>query len=199
MEFIKNAIRKLYPELEEGHHLPKWGVVERIPGNIKDGQLSTEFEPGYAVDIKLLDKKTGQPKEPIYESVPLPVDFASHNRGKYGFPQPGTRVLVQFVDGNPKDPVITHIYPLNLHMPALDTKETLMQHSPATYLRTTQDENVDLRARNKIRLGNKEVDVVAELHRLSSILESHTHPKVGTPVQSAAIANVTQKVGSIKT
>lgn len=197
MDWLKKAVIKLWPELAEGHHLPKDAVVVRIPGSVTDGQLSTEAEPRYAVDIRMLDEY-GVAQGPVYESVPLPVPFAGHARGQFAFPPIGTRALVQFAYGSPQHPRITDIYPVNLHLPALETKETLIMHTAATYLRSTQDENWDLRARNKIRIGNQDVDLVEAVQRLAAIAESHTHLGVGTPSQAAAFGKVKTDVGKIK-
>lgn len=196
MEFIKNAIRKFYPEIASRHHLPQWAQVHRIPGNIVDGQLSTELEPAYAVDIVVLDKK-GNPTKTVYESVPLPITGAGHSRGMYCFPPAGTLVLIQFVDGSPQHPVITDIYATGKHLPALADKETLIQQSAATYLRATIDESWDLRARNKVRIGNAEVDLVEEVRRLADILSTHTHPKVMPPKQQASIKAIANNVEKI--
>lgn len=197
MEFIKNAIRKLYPEIASRHHLPQWAIVERIPGSISSGQLSTELEPAYGVDVVMLDSQ-GNQTDTIYESVPLPVQGAGHSRGTFCFPPKGTLVLVQFVDGSPAHPVITDIYATGRHLPALASNETLIQQSAATYLRGTSSENWDLRARNKIRLGNEDVDLVEEVRRLAEILATHKH-YTGTkkPIPESSIQAIATNVGNI--
>lgn len=197
MEFIKNAIRKLYPEIHSRHHLPQWASVKRIPGAISDGHQSTENDPGYAVDVVMLDN-AGQQTTTVYESVPLPVNGAGHSRGAFQFPPAGTLVLVQFVNGSPRHPVITDIYATGRHLPALAENETLLQQSAATYLRATTGESWDLRARNKVRIGNADVDLVEAVQRLATILATHTHNKVTKiPDQQPSIAGVASDVGKI--
>lgn len=196
-QVIRNIVQKLFPELANRTNLPKWGKVSRIPSAVSAGQLSTEEEPRYAVDVQLLDEH-GQPDGPVYESVPLPVPFAGNNRGAFAFPPVGTRVLVQWVYGSPHHPVITGVYPLERHLPKLGETETLWQHSANTYLRSNEEESVDLRVLNKLRLGNAGVDLVAEVQRLADILASHTHPSVSKPIQSGQIADVASKVNQIK-
>lgn len=195
---VKRSLLKTNPELESGNHLPRWGLVTRIPAPLADGQLSTAMDAGYAVDVQMLTE-AGEPDGTPYESVPLPSYMIGNNRGVYGFPQPGTRVLVQFVYGSPEHPVITGIYPLARHMPALSESETLLQHSAQTFLRSTESENWDLRARNKLRIGNASVDLVTEVQRLAALLRDHTHPKTPPPTNAAAIGDVASKVASIQT
>lgn len=199
MEFIKNAIRKLYPEIASRHHLPQWAMVQRIPGNVSDGQLSTELEPAYGVDVVMLDSDGNQTKT-IYESVPLPVLGAGHSRGSFCFPPKGTLVLVQFVDGSPAHPVITDIYATGRHLPALASNEVLIQQSAATYLRGTQAESWDLRARNKIRIGNADVDLVEEVRRLAEILATHKHDtSTKKPTPEFRLKAIATNVGNITT
>ena len=197
-EVIKRSLLKTNPELESGNHLPRWGLVTRIPAPLTDGQLSAAMDTGYAVDVQMLTE-TGDPDGTPYESVPLPSHMIGNNRGVYGFPQPGTRVLVQFVYGSPEHPVITGIYPLDRHMPALGNEETLIQHSPATFLRSTQDEDWRLQARNKVWIGNAMVNLVAEVRRLSEWARDHKHPaNMKEAVTKAAAGAIARKVQSIE-
>ncbi len=196
-KLIKRTLRQTNPELESGNHLPRWGIITRIPATIKSGQVSTPVEPAYAVDVQLLTQD-GQPDGNPYESVPLPVTGVGHNRGFFAFPPVGTRVLVQFAYGSPAHPVITGIYPTDRHLPALKEAEVLIQQSAATYQRATESEDWDIRARNKVRVGNKDVDLVAEVQRLASLLADHKHPKTDIPTNAEAIAGVANKVEQIK-
>lgn len=198
MEWLKKAIARFYPEIASGYHLSRFALVQRIPSSVADGQLSTEEEPRYAVDVVLLDK-FGNKTETVYESVPLPVDSSGHSRGQFGFPNVGTRVLIEFAYGSPAHPVITNIYPTNLHLPAIDEKEVLIQRSAATFIRMTQTEDIDLRSRNKARFGNADVDIVSELHRLAELLEKHVHIPNSIPKNHTVIADVKDQVAQVKT
>ena len=200
---IKNLVNRLHPELAQNTHLPQWGKITRIPNPPSAGDLSTEDEPYYAVDVQLLDELSNA-LGPIYESVPLPVPFAGHQRGAFGFPPVGTRVLIMWVYGSPAHPVITGIYPLDRHLPSIGETGTLWQQSAQTYFHTTEDESVDLHAFNKMRLGNTSVDVVAELELLAQLVAEHKHtsnkPGILTsePNNTVVIGNVSKKVGSLK-
>lgn len=197
MDFIINTIRKLYPEIASRHHLPQWGMVERIPSPVADGHLSTELAPGYAVDVVMLDTQ-GDKTPTVYESVPLPVVGAGHSRGQFTFPPAGTLVLIQFVDGSPKHPVITDVYATGRHLPALIDNEVLVQQSAATYLRAETGESWDIRARNKVRIGNADVDLVEEVRRLAEILATHIHnPTTKKPIPEAEISTIASNVGTI--
>lgn len=204
-ELIKRIIYKLFPEMQQGQHLLQYARVEAIPGDVGEGAVSDAFEPRFAVNVQMLDKN-GVAYGPVFESVPCPVPTASNNRGLFGFPQPGTVVAVQYAYGDPEMPVIVNVYPFGANLPGLGAQETLLQHSSATFLRSTAGENWDLRARNKLRIGNADVDLVAEVQRLAAILETHTHSGIApgpsstaAPVQSGDIGQVATKVNSIKT
>ena len=203
-ELIWLLMNKAFPALAAGTVFPRWGVITRIAAGVSDGAVSDDDEPRFAVDVQALtiDPDTGllQPDgDVIYPSVPLPSFMVGNNRGVFGFAQPGTRVLIQFVQGLPSHPVITAIYPAGRNLPAIGREETLLQHSPATFLRSTGSEDWDLRARNKLRIGNSSVDLVEQVQRLAEVLSSHTHPDVGQPSQAAQIKEVAAAVDSIKT
>lgn len=198
MDWLKKAIARFYPEIASGYHLSAFAVVQRIPGGIDAGDVSTELEPKYAVDVVLLDK-FGNKTSTVYESVPLPGRFVAASRGEFGFPAVGTRVLIEFAYGSPAHPVITNLYPVNLTLPALDTSEILLQQSVDTFVRMLQSGDIDLRTASKARIGNSDVDLVSELHRLSALLENHTHAPSGEPNNSADIGDVKSKVATVKT
>lgn len=194
---IKKLLFKLYPEMQQGQHLLQFAVITDLQPDISSGQVSSAMEPRYAVNIQMIDK-AGNLYGPIIESVPLPVAMASHNRGAFGFPQVGTRVAIQYAYGDPEQPVIVNIYPHDKNLPALKGSETLLQHSPATFLRSSDEENWELRARNKIRVGNADVDLVDQVQQLAAILASHTHPRVGVISQSADVTTIANNVNKIK-
>lgn len=197
-EVVKRSLMKTNPELQSGNHLPRWGIVSRIPSPISEGQLSTDAEAAYAVDVQLLTD-AGEPDGNPIESVPLPATFAGNGRGLFGFPQVGTRVMVQYVYGSPAHPAITGIYPHERNLPALLETETLLQQSAATFLRSSETEDWVLQARNKLWLGNSIVNLVEEVARLAALLRDHDHIKtVGKPKNAAAIGSVANAVESIK-
>lgn len=202
-DLVKRIIARLFPALDAGTVYPRWGVITHIPGDVGDGALADDDNPQFAVDVQPLriDPASGAlvaDGAVIYPSVPFPVPMAGNNRGLFGFAQPGTRVLLQFVQGLPAHPVITGVYPAGRNLPALGAEETLLQHSAATFLRSSGGEDWDLRARNKLRLGNASVDLVAEVQRLASLLQGHTHPGTAPPTNAGEIRDVAGKVGSIK-
>ena len=194
---VKKHLETLLPELMQGKHLLQFATITGIPDPPKQGDQSTAFDPKYAVDIQLLDKDM-QPQGPIYEAIPLPAAWAGNERGVFGFPPDGTVVSVMFAYGDPERPVIQNIYPTLLSLPALKPGETLLQHSPDTYLRSTVDEAWVMRAKTKLWIGNADINLVAEVQRLASLLADHKHPKTAEPINAAEIGDVANKVEQIK-
>ena len=193
---VKKHIENLLPELMQGKHLLQFATITRVPDPPQQGDQSTAFDPKYAVDIQLLDKDM-QPQGPIYEAIPLPAAWAGNERGLFGFPPEGTMVAVQFAYGDPERPVITNVYPTLLSLPSLKPGETLLQHSTDTYLRSTVDEAWVMRAKTKLWIGNADINLVAEVQRLASLLADHKHPKTDIPTNAEAIAEVANKVEQI--
>lgn len=197
-QVVRNLLRRLFPSMEAGTVHPRFGVVTRIPAPVQEGQIADDAEPHYAVDVQMLTLE-GQPDGPVYQSVPLPVPMAGHGRGSFGFPQEGTRVLVQFVEGSPSHPVITGIYPAGRHLPGLLETETLLQHSQATFLRSSKDEDWQLQARNKMWIGNSQINLIAEVRRLSEWARDHKHPAhMREATTNSAAGEIAGKVQSIE-
>jgi len=80
----------------------------------------------------------------------------------------------------------------------------LVQSTNETFLRATADENWRLVARNKLHLGNGDINLVEEVRKLAEILQNHTHggidPGGGTtapPTQAGAIGAVKETVDVI--
>ena len=169
-----------------------------IPGDVGEGAVADAFEPRFAVNIQMLGK-SGEVYGPVIESVPVPVPTASHGRGLFGFPQMGTIVAVQYAYGDPEMPVIVNVYPFGMNLPGLGAQETLLQQSPATFLRSTGGENWDLRARNKVRVGNADVDAIAELWAAIKALAQHKHPGTSIPTNAPQLEAIATKVERIKT
>lgn len=203
-ELIKRLMAKFYPALDAGTVYPRWGEITRWSEDIAEGALADDDEPRFAVDVQplVIDDASGQLRPDgrvIYASVPLPVAMAGNNRGQFGYPQPGSRVLLQFVQGLPAHPVITGVYPSGRNLPALVGDETLLQHSSATFMRSTDDEDWRLQARNKLWLGNQVVNLVAEVRKLSEWARDHKHAalmkEAVTKAEAGAIAS---RVASIE-
>lgn len=200
---IKKIIKKLFPELGTGLHVPKFAQVVRVAEPPADGDVSTEFSPYYAVDIQLLtDKGQIDTDKPVYPAVPLLVPSGSDNQGQYGFPKIGTWVILEFAYGSPEHPVIVGILPHRRTLPAVPVGDLLLQLNKKSFFRTTTD-FTELQAPTVV-IGNGEINLLAEVRRLASILENHTHSGIEAggsntqkPIQAAEIADVKNKVNSI--
>jgi hypothetical protein len=194
---IKAGLEKLAPDILQGKHQLQFGKVTEIPDPPVDGDVSTAFVPKYAVHVEMLDRDM-QPTGVIYPDVWLPMPSAGAMRGVMGFPAVGTVVSIMFAYGDPEHPVITNVYPVDLALPALLPTETLIQHSAHTFLRSNEDEDWLLQAKNKLWLGNDAVNIVAELRALAELVRDHTHPKTATPLTAAAMDSVASRVKSIE-
>lgn len=201
-ELIQRVLSRLFPALAAGTVYPRWGLITRI-SEIAAGALADDANTQFAVDVQPLtidnDGNLSADGTVIYPNVPLPVAMAGHRRGLYGYPQVGTRVLLQFVQGIPTHPVITGVYPQGKHCPALADSETLLQHSDATFLRSSGGEDWTLQARNKLWLGNTVVNLVAEVRKLSEWARDHKHPAImKEAVTKAEAGGIAGRVSSIE-
>lgn len=130
---IKRLVKRLFPELTAGLHLPQWGRVASAPFAFAAAE-STGAAPLYCVDVQLLND-LGEPDElqPVLESVPLPVTMAANQRGVFGFPDVGTLVELGFIRGLPNRPFVRTVLIEGLTVPALDNKAVIIQQAEGVY------------------------------------------------------------------
>jgi hypothetical protein len=110
----------MFPELAGGYHLDRYARILKISDPPTDGVTCNRFQPYWAADIEILtpdgEAAEGYPK---YESVPLPLPMAGDLEGMFLWPRPGAIVTVRWIEGRPDHPVIQHIYPMGLTLPAV--------------------------------------------------------------------------------
>ena len=211
-KIIKKIISKLFPELAAGYHLPKYAQVVRVAKPPSEGDLSTAFEPFYAVDIQLLTNKGKiDATKPIYESVPMTISSGSSSQGQYGFPKTGVWVIVEFAYGSPEHPMIVGILPHRTTLPSVPVGDLLLQLTNETFLRAKKEGTWQLQAKKdidvkaeKIEIGNGDINLLAEVRALAEMVENHTHSGVASggsstakPTQSSQAKNVKKNIDSI--
>ena len=128
---IGSAVSRQHPELPGMYHLPVFARVEKICDPIYTPQLSEQFRPRYAVDLRVLDEND-QPDElfPLFQAVPLPANCAGLERGVFGFPEPGAIVEMAFAYGLPSKPFIRTVLTDGLSVPNVLPGELVMQSGP---------------------------------------------------------------------
>lgn len=135
---LKRLIRREFPELASGYHLPHFARVESISDTATQGGLSDPFRPRYSVDLAVLTAKGAVDAElPVFRSVPLPIAAAGLERGMLGFPEPGCIVEVAFGYGMPDKIFIRQVLPWHSSLPAIAPGETVIQSAPGVTDRTT--------------------------------------------------------------
>lgn len=130
-EVIKNLIERLYPQIISGLCWPRYGQVTGIADPPKDGGISDDFRPMYAVDVQLLNNQ-GEPDEttPPLLGVPVSMPAGGTESGILSLPKEGTMVVVQFLNGLPSRPVITAVLPLGLSLVKTGPGESIWQGGP---------------------------------------------------------------------
>lgn len=204
LDVIKRAIISLWPELESGHHLPRFAEVVAINDTPTQGVESSDWRPYYSVDIKLLKQNGKHDTTPIYKDVPIPVPAGNDEMGLFGFPQKGTWVTVSFAYGSPAHPVIINVLPHGRKMPNVPQNELLLQLTNKTFLRSTAAGNQRLVAAQKLHVGNGAINLLAEVRELAKQVKEHTHGGIAkgpdstkVPDQASAFASIESKVNQI--
>jgi len=159
VKVVERILRRLFPELFSGYHLPMFAKVVAISDAPDKPSIVNNFRPKFAVDVALLTANGDvDPKQPTYQAVPLPVAMAGLDQGMWGFPQPGTIVELAFAYGNPNKPFIRTILGSEATTPTVNNGDMVWQHSPkihqtvdsaGSWTRTT-DKSITDKSTNRI-------------------------------------------------
>lgn len=190
-EIIKAYIERAYPQLSSGLCWPKYGQVTGIADPPKDGGLSDEFRPMYAVDVQLFNSQ-GEPDEeaPPLLGVPVSMPAGGTESGILSLPKEGTTVLVQFINGQPHRPVITAVLPLGLSLAKTGPGESIWQGGAGATQSCGMDGDWQRVTHGKISDNSYKREVQAfetkEQYRNShkTVLENDTHTIAGNKEQS---------------
>ncbi len=141
-DLVKRVIFRLFPELKSKLHLPQWGKITQVHA-VEKTETSTQLEPLYCVDIKLLDS-TGREKDifPTYEKIPLPATGTGNQRGIYAYPNVGSLVELGFILGEQDKPFIKTILIQENTIPQLGADDVLIAQNGSNYLRVAGDGNI---------------------------------------------------------
>ncbi len=182
---------RMFPELAGGYHLDRYARILKISDPPTEGVTCDRFRPYWAADIEILtpdgEKAEGFPK---YEDVPLPVPMAGNNEGVFFWPRPGTIVTVRWIEGRPDHPVIQHVYPMGLTLPAVEDDMSKWQQRPGVF------QALDA-AGNWTRATDKNInDSASDINETASGSKNSTISNTETKTVGAA---VTENIGTTKT
>ncbi|MGL1932165.1 MAG: hypothetical protein OCC45_10440 [Desulfotalea sp.] len=131
---IGRIVRRMFPELADGYHLDRYARIVKIANPPTGGETCDRMEPMFAADIEIVDVNGNRVTDlPIYEAVPLPLPMGGNEEGFFMYPRPGTIVTVRWIEGNPAHPVIQHVYPMGLKLPAVPDNMARWQQKPGVF------------------------------------------------------------------
>ncbi len=133
-QVISSIIKRYWPELNSGTHLPRLAVVIGIPDPPKNGEKHTDERPRYAVDVRLLLPDLSIDEDmPLIRDVPVAFPAAAPERGFVGLPQPGTIVEIAFAFGRQTLPFVRSVLPHYLKLPKIDELAMRWQQSADSF------------------------------------------------------------------
>lgn len=139
---INRIIKREFPEIAAGYHLPILGRIEAVTDAPVNFAISDPFRPHFAADIVILDKQRKPVNDlPIYKAIPLPVPFAGLERGQYAMPEPGSLCEIAFMYGMADQMVVRQVYGLGLSMQSVLPGEVINQAAPDVYEKTDASGN----------------------------------------------------------
>lgn len=139
---INRIIRREFPEIASGYHLPILARIESVSDAPVDGGISDHFRPYFAADITVLDKQRNPVKDlPVYKAIPLPVSFAGLERGQYALPEPGSLCEIAFMYGMGDQLFIRQVFGWAVSIPPVSPGDVLNQAAPDVYEKTDAQGN----------------------------------------------------------
>lgn len=178
---IKRIIRRLFPEMTSGLHLPRWGKVVALPElPTEDGERGSDaFYPRYAVDVQLLEENGSATKSKPLQAVPLPLPGAGNKAGRLEPPAIGSIVEIGFAYGRPDKPFIRTVLPFGWDLPAIKEGETRTQVRDGVY------QHIDDQGNFENKTDESLTDIIGKLAELqcetrkvtASIEQDHRSPK----------------------
>lgn len=139
---IKKAIVHLFPELQNGTHIPQLAIVAEIPDPPKKSNTHSHQRPYYAVNAHLLTPQFTIDKDmPLLQDIPVAMTGSANNRGFASLPQPGTIVEIAFAFGLQSKPFIRSVLPFGMKLPVINEKTQRWQQSGSSWQQVDQADN----------------------------------------------------------
>lgn len=124
---ISRIIKKHYPEIANGWHVPIWAVITTINENTHEGDLGNRYRPRYAASVRLLDKNGDiVVTAPPMQNIAIAGNFNSSG-GILMLPEPGNTVELSFAFGHPDKPYISNVLPWSVTLPDHKSGEVTVQ------------------------------------------------------------------------
>lgn len=138
---IARVIKRKYPELNRGWHLPLFARVVDQLGGLK-GETVSEEKPYYSVSVQLLTASLDADHDvPVIEDVLVPLNVGGAQRGLWGKPTAGTIVELAFAYGSPAHPFVRSVMPHGLKTPSMGANDQRWQQSEQTFWQVDAEEN----------------------------------------------------------
>jgi len=191
-EAIKRIVLRMFPELAGGYHLDRYARIIKISDPPPAGVKCDRFRPYFAADIEILTPD-GEPVPdfPKFEAVPLPVPAGGNSEGFFLWPRPGTIVTVRWIEGRPDHPVIQHIYPMGLTLPAVPDHMGRWQQKEGVHQTIDPSGNWERKTDVTISDIATEIQETASGSRSETVGENSTETVTGSKTTTAAAYQVT--------
>ena len=159
---IHRIVRRLFPELTNQLHLPRWGKVVALPElPTEAGERGSDpFYPRYAVDVQLLDENGTETKSKVLQAVPLPLPGAGDKAGRLEPPAPDSIVELGFAYGRADKPFIRTVLPFGWDLPAIKEGEVRTQFREGVYHHIDEQGNFENKTDKSLK------DIIGELAKL---------------------------------
>jgi hypothetical protein len=194
---INRIIRREFPEIASGYHLPILGRIEAISDAPVVAGLSDHFRPMMAVDLIILDKRRNPVKDlPVFKAIPLPISFAGLERGHFAFPEPGSLCEIAFMYGMADQLFVRQVFGWGLSIPAVNPGDVVDQAGPGVVEKTDAQGN-------KTRTTHGTITDAALLYRLEALeaiinLVNKTETIKGSSVQRIRGKLLVKAFGAIR-
>lgn len=174
---IARIIKKHYPEMANGWHVPLWAKIASINESPSEGDLSDPFRPRYCASVNVLTKQGTEADLPQMHNIAL-AGSLSMEGGFLHLPEVGAIVTLAFAFGMPDKPYIDKVLPYGLTMPGIKPGEVIMQRRAGVNVHLDDEGNINLntdRALNELSRAHNQNTGHSVSERLSRTTRTKAH------------------------
>lgn len=188
---IALIIKKHYPEMANGWHVPVWAIVTSINENVHEGDVADRFRPRYAASVKLLDR-TGIETGLVMDNIALTGSFGANGGGIVQFPDEGAIVELCFAFGHVDKPYISNVLPFGLSLPKCQPGEINIQSRMGSGIHFDASGNITTQTDRKLKQVAAELEQITgkqtlEMLSRTSTVKSHVKEEIGGTLDLTAL------------
>ena len=192
-QLIAQIVKKHYPEISQGYHVPVWARVVSIDESCAAGDISTQYRARYAVNVQILTRQGDDVPGMIINNVAISGTLAD-GAGIMHYPSIGATVELRFAFGDITKPYIAGVLPYELTTPSVAPGEVVIQSSANNKLHLTQSGDMQQLCTGKLTQIAANISIAA--NKLNSSATA-INTAASSHIITTALGKIEQQAGAL--